>query len=78
MQNNEYDMLGDSVVYNTESDFAEFFTNTHIWNKGEGKPNNEQEYLFADRGSFDKAKQLYKLDKRESDEHAAKRQRHHP
>ena len=61
MQNNEYDMLGDSVVYNTESDFAEFFTNTHIWNKGEGKPNNEQEYLFADRGSFDKAKQLYKL-----------------
>ena len=61
MQNNDYDMMGDSVVYNTETDFAEFFTHTNIWNKGESKSADEQEYLYTDRGSFDKAKQLYKL-----------------
>jgi len=61
MQNNDYDMMGDSVVYNTETDFAEFFTHTNIWNKGESKSTDEQEYLYTDRGSFDKAKQLYKL-----------------
>ena len=61
MRNNEYEMTGDSVVYNTETDFAQFFTRTNIWNKGDGS--KEEDYLYADRGSFDKHKQLYKLTK---------------
>ena len=61
MRNNEYEMTGDSVVYNTETDFAQFFTRTNIWNKGDGS--QEEDYLYADRGSFDKRKQLYKLTK---------------
>ena len=61
MRNNEYEMTGDSVVYNTETDYAQFFTNTNIWNKGDGT--KEEDYLYADRGSFDKRQQLYKLTK---------------
>ena len=61
MRNNEYEMTGDSVVYNTETDFAQFFTHTNIWNKGEGK--EDDDYLYADCGSFDKRKQLYVLTK---------------
>ena len=61
MRNNEYEMTGDSVVYNTETDFAQFFTRTNIWNKGDGS--QEEDYLYADRGSFDKRQQLYKLTK---------------
>ena len=61
MRNNEYEMTGDSVVYNTETDFAQFFTHTNIWNKGDGS--QEEDYLYADRGSFDKRQQLYKLTK---------------
>ena len=61
MRNNEYEMMADSVVYNIETDFAQFFTRTNIWNKG--KDGKEDDYLYADRGSFDKAKQLYKLTK---------------
>lgn len=61
MRNDDYEMMGDSVVYNTETDYAQFFTRTNLWNKG--KNNKEDDYLYADRGSFDKAKQLYKLTK---------------
>lgn len=61
MRNAEYEMMGDSVVYNTETDYAQFFTNTHIWNKSADGNRNEDDYLYADRGSFDKAHQLYKL-----------------
>ena len=61
MRNNEYEMKADSVVYNTETDFAQFFTRTNIWNKGEGKSLEEEDYLYADRGTFDKRKQLYTL-----------------
>ena len=61
MRNNEYEMMADSVVYNIETDYAQFFTRTNIWNKG--KDGKEDDYLYADRGSFDKAKQLYKLTK---------------
>ena len=61
MRNNEYEMTGDSVVYNTETDYAQFFTHTNIWNKGDGT--KEEDYLYADRGSFDKRQQLYKLTK---------------
>ena len=61
MRNKSYDMIGDSVVYNTETEFAQFFKNTNLWNKGEGKSPDQHEYLYTDRGSFDKATQLYKL-----------------
>ena len=62
MRNNEYDMTGDSVVYNTETDFAQFFTRTNIWNKNK-EANSEDDYLYADKGTFDKRKQLYTLTK---------------
>lgn len=61
MRNNEYEMTGDSVVYNTETDFAQFFTRTNIWNKAKAGSGEEDDYLYADRGSFDKRKQLYTL-----------------
>ena len=61
MRNNSYEMMGDSVVYNTKTDYAQFFTRTNLWNKG--KKGKEDDYIYADRGSFDKAKQLYRLTK---------------
>lgn len=61
MRNNDYEMIGDSVVYNTETDFAQFFSRTNIWNKAEAGSDKEDDYLYADRGTFDKHKQLYTL-----------------
>uniref|UniRef100_UPI0040577D99 OstA-like protein n=1 Tax=Alistipes sp. TaxID=1872444 RepID=UPI0040577D99 len=61
MRNNEYDLMGDSVVYNTETDFAQFFTRTNIWNKSQDGNSANDDYLYADRGTFDKRKQLYTL-----------------
>ncbi len=55
MRNDTYEMTGDSVIYNVETNRARFFTNTNIWNSP------EQEYLYADRGSFDRDSQLYIL-----------------
>lgn len=55
MRNDTYEMTGDSVVYNVETDRAQFFENTNIWNEG------EKEYLYADRGSFDRDSQRYSL-----------------
>ena len=63
MRNKEYDMIADSVVYNTETNFAQFFTRTNIWNKSQDGNSENDDYLYADRGSFDKATQLYKLTK---------------
>ena len=62
MRNNEYDMTSDSVVYNTATNYAQFYTRTNIWNKNKG--DKEDDYLYTDRGSFDKNKQLYKLVKK--------------
>lgn len=45
MRNENYALRGDSVRYNTETDYAEFFENTHIWNK-------DNDYLYADRGEY--------------------------
>ncbi len=45
MRNENYALRGDSVRYNTETDHAEFFENTHIWNK-------DNDYLYADRGEY--------------------------
>lgn len=61
MRNDDYEMTGDSVVYNTETGDAQFFTRTNIWNKG--KNGEEDDYIYADRGAFVKAQQLYKLTK---------------
>lgn len=55
MRNETYDMTGDSVVYNIETNHADFFYNTNIWNT------RENEYLYADCGSFDRDSQLYSL-----------------
>ena len=61
MRNNEYDMLSDSVVYNTETNFAQFFTRTNIWNKDQKATRAEDDYLYTDGGTYDKATQLYTL-----------------
>ena len=55
MRNETYEMTADSVVYNSNTEYAQFFTNTNIWDVKEG------DYLYADRGAFDKAKSLYIL-----------------
>lgn len=49
-----YDMKGDSVVYNTENDHARFFRNSNIWNA-------DGDYLYADRGEYDKLRDLYSV-----------------
>lgn len=49
-----YDMKGDSVVYNIDNDHAWFFRNSNIWN-GDG------DYLYADRGEYDKQRDLYSV-----------------
>ncbi|MBR0340153.1 MAG: hypothetical protein IIX40_08125, partial [Alistipes sp.] len=63
MRNNEYDMLSDSVVYNTETNYAQFFTRTNIWNKDQKATRAEDDYLYTDGGTYDKATQLYTLHK---------------
>lgn len=54
MRNDEYELKGDSVIYNMATDNAFFFRNTNIWNK-------EGDYLYADRGAYRKADSLYKV-----------------
>ena len=52
MRNEEYDLRGDSVVYNMATDNAYFFERTNIWNR-------DGDYLYADRGSYEKLDTLY-------------------
>ncbi len=52
MRNDEYELTGDSVVYNMATDNAYFFDNTNIWNR-------DGDYLYADRGEYKKADTLY-------------------
>lgn len=54
MRNDEYELKGDSVVYDMATDNAFFFKHTNIWNK-------EGDYLYADRGAYRKADSLYKV-----------------
>ena len=54
MRNEEYDMTGDSVVYNLATDHAYYFDRTNIWN-------SNGDYLYADRGEYEKADTLYKV-----------------
>ena len=48
----EYDMKSDSIIYNTDSELAQFFTNSEIWNA-------DGAYLSADAGHYDKQQDLY-------------------
>lgn len=52
MRNDEYELKGDSVVYNMATDNAYFFERTNIWS-------SEGDYLYADRGEYRKADTLY-------------------
>ena len=52
MRNEEYEMKGDSVTYNMESENAFFHRNTHIWDA-------DGNYLSGDRGEYSKAEQRY-------------------
>ena len=54
MRDDIYLMRADSVIFNTETEDAQYFTNTNIWN-------DKDEYLFADAGSYTKAKDLHHL-----------------
>ena len=48
----DYDMKSDSVIYNSETDMARFFAGSEIWNA-------DGDYLCADEGMYDKARDLY-------------------
>ena len=48
----DYDMKSDSIIYNTDSEMAHFFTASEIWNL-------DGDYLSADAGLYDKAQDLY-------------------
>ena len=52
MRNEEYELRGDSVVYDMATDNAYFFDRTNIWNR-------DGDYLYADRGEYRKADTLY-------------------
>ena len=52
MRNDEYELRGDSVVYNMATDNAFFYERTNIWNR-------DGDYLYADRGAYEKLDTLY-------------------
>ena len=54
MRDEKYLMTGDSVIFNTQTEDAQYFTNTNIWNE-------KDEYLFANAGNYAKAEDLYHL-----------------
>ncbi|MBO7235983.1 MAG: hypothetical protein J6V05_05270 [Alistipes sp.] len=54
MRDSKYLMKGDSVIFNTQTEDAQYFTNTNIWN-------DKGEYLYADEGEYIKATDLHRL-----------------
>lgn len=54
MRNENYELRGDSVLYDMNTDQAYFFDGTNIWNR-------EGDYIYADRGRYEKARALYAL-----------------
>ena len=54
MRDESYLMTGDSVIFNTQTEDAQYFTNTNIWN-------NNDEYLYANAGTYTKARDLHHL-----------------
>lgn len=56
LRNETYQMKGDSVIYNIDTDNARFFLHTNIWN-------DKGEYLYADRGDYDRNEERYIITK---------------
>ncbi|MDE7070148.1 MAG: hypothetical protein K2O63_06535 [Alistipes sp.] len=54
MRSENYELRGDSVLYDMNTDQAYFFDRTNIWNR-------EGDYIYADRGRYEKARALYAL-----------------
>ncbi len=54
MRDETYLMTGDSVIFNTATEDAQYFTNTNIWN-------DKDEYLFANEGVYTKARDRHYL-----------------
>ncbi|MDE6045817.1 MAG: hypothetical protein K2G10_00755, partial [Alistipes sp.] len=52
MRSDDYELKGDSVVYDMATDNAYFFERTNIWSR-------DGNYLYADRGRYSKADTLY-------------------
>lgn len=48
----DYDMKSDSIIYNTQTESARFFSSSEIWNA-------DGEYLAADEGYYDRQRDLY-------------------
>ena len=47
-------MKSDSIIYNTDTEFARFFSNSEIWNA-------DGDYLSADEGAYNKTSDLYSV-----------------
>lgn len=54
LKDETYLMKSDSVIFNTQTEDARYFTNTNIWN-------DKDEYLFANEGSYTKSRDLHNL-----------------
>ena len=54
MRDDTYLMTGDSVIFNTQTEDARYYSNTNIWN-------DKDEYLFANEGSYTKSRDLHHL-----------------
>lgn len=54
MQNDTYELTGDSVIYDTSTDRARFFRHTNIWN-------TDGDYMYADEGRYVKVNDFYAL-----------------
>ena len=55
LSGSNYQMTSDSIIYNTETESARYFKNSHIWNE-------KDEYMYADLGDYDKAEDRYSFD----------------
>lgn len=51
LRDSTYLLKGDSVIYNTDTDRADFFLSTHIW--------NDDDYLYGDRGHYLRTEERY-------------------
>ena len=56
IRNKEYELKGDSVIYNMQTDNAFYFENTNIWNI-------DNDYLYADRGTYTQVDTIYTITK---------------
>ena len=56
MRDDTYQMRGDSVIFNTQTENARYFTHSNIWN-------DKDEYLYTDAGTYTKATDMHHLTK---------------